>query len=603
VNSPVDLAGGAEVAVSPGAALTLSGEVLYGGLVKTGAGRLTLAGTLATCGGLELLDGVICVSSDKAFGTLSSDKVRARAGTLAFGHPQGREMVFDVPVVQDGQTSDTNVVYRTDTPVTLGAFSHKNGFFVKYGPETLTIDAPDGKQMYFYANNKNGGTSDTKLVFNDDGSCSIPKGVHPVAVAQGELKFTGGEGSVVSNLGSIRVGVPLASAPDRICPAQLTVDGVDFRGNMGECFYPGFSMNPATHNATSIIRVVNGGVLNVRTVQPGYACTKDNTRVVFALTNGIYRTHVNGSYVSRGRLDSTPSKYVIVHYLMNASRTEFSSRVYMDGSVRVDADNGSYFGSMNGRPVTLVWNYANRIYGEMLFRGGSTLAMGDIEEQTGQTRPLTFAFDDGRWVYDEENGDKVWPAPLTEYIRYEMRGRGVVLSPAAGRTFRTLARFEGDGGVVNAGEGTIAFGSGTCAFNGVLEIEKPQGAADLSDAGALQSLQVSGAGALVGAEVENLMILHPLNDDWSSAASLPVLRDCTLGRVNIEAGRSESEPVASPIGVEAFPVARIAGSTVFNPGVWRLTGTGAKNIGGKFSLVGDTVYLKPDYRGFQLIVR
>ena len=184
-----------------------------------------------------------------------------------------------------------------------------------------------------------------------------------------------------------------------------------------------------------------------------------------------------------------------------------------------------------------------------------------------------------------------------------MRGRGVVLSPASGKTFRTLARFEGDGGVVNAGEGTIAFGSGTCAFNGVLEIEKPQGAADLSDAGALQSLQVSGAGALVGAEVENLMILHPLNDDWSSAASLPVLRDCTLGRVNIEAGRSESEPVASPIGVEAFPVARIAGSTVFNPGVWRLTGTGAKNIGGKFSLVGDTVYLKPDYRGFQLIVR
>ena len=603
VDVPLELAGVTEVAVSPGAALTLSGEVLYGGLVKTGAGRLTLAGALATYGGLELRDGVTFVSSDRAFGTLALDSVCVRAGTLAFSHPQGREMVFDVPVVQDGQTSDTNVVYRTDTPVTLKEFSHKSGFIVKYGPEPLTIDAPAGKQMYFYALNKNGGTSDTKLVFNEDGSCSIPKGVHPVGIAQGELNFTGGEGSVVSNLGSIRVGVPLASAPDRICPAQLTVDGVDFRGNMGECFYPGFSMNPATHNATSIIRVVNGGVLNVRTVQPGYACTKDKTRVVFALTNGIYRTHVKESYVSRGRLDSTPSKYVIVHYLMNASRTEFSSKVYMDGSVRVDADNGSYFGAMDGKPVTLVWNYANRIYGEMLFRGGSTLAMGDIEEKTGQTRPLTFVFDDGRWVYDEENGDKVWPAPLTEYIRYEMRGRGVVLSPASGKTFRTLARFEGDGGVVNAGEGTIAFGSGTCAFNGVLEIEKPQGAADLSDAGALQSLQVSGAGALVGAEVENLMILHPLNDDWSSAASLPVLRDCTLGRVNIEAGRSESEPVASPIGVEAFPVARIAGSTVFNPGVWRLTGTGAKNIGGKFSLVGDTVYLKPDYRGFQLIVR
>ena len=603
VNSPLDLAGVAEVAVSPGAALTLSGEVLYGGLVKTGAGRLTLAGTLATCGGLELLDGVICVSSDKAFGTLSSDKVRARAGTLLFNHPQGREMVFEVPVVQDGETGDTNAVYRTDTPVTLGAFSHKNGFFVKYGPETLTIDAPDGKQMYFYANNKNGGTSDTKLVFNDDGSCSIPKGVHPVAVAQGELKFTGGEGSVVSNLGSIRVGVPLASAPDRICPAQLTVDGIDFRGNMGECFYPGFSMNPATHNATSIIRVVNGGVLNVRTVQPGYACTKDNTRVVFALTNGIYRTHVTGSYVSRGRVDSTPSKYVIVHYLMNASRTEFSSRVYMDGSVRVDADNGSYFGSMNGRPVTLVWNYANRIYGEMLFRGGSTLAMGDIEEKTGQTRPLTFAFDDGHWHYDAENGDKIWPAPLTEFVRYEMRRRGVILSPAAGKTFRTEAKFEGEGGVVNAGEGTVAFAEGTCAFGGVLEVVKEGAVADLSGAGDLQSLKVAGNGTVSGVNAARLTVRHPVGTDWSSAAGLPVLHDCVVSRVDIDAGRTRESPVAGIDGAAAFPVARISGTTVFDPGAWRLTGTGIKSLGGEFTLVGDTVYVKPEYRGFQMIVR
>ena len=603
VDVPLELAGVTEVAVSPGAALTLSGEVLYGGLVKTGAGRLTLAGALATCGGLELRDGVTFVSSDRAFGTLSSDRVCARAGTLIFKQSEGREMVFDVPVVQDGQTTDTNVVYRTDTPVTLKEFSHKNGFIVKYGPEPLTIDAPAGKQMYFYALNKNGGTSDTKLVFNEDGSCSIPKGVHPVGIAQGELKFTGGEGSVVSNLGSIRVGVPLASAPDRICPAQLTVDGVDFRGNMGECFYAGFYLNPATHNATSIVRVVNGGVLNVRTVQPGYACTKDKTRVVFALTNGIYRTHVSESYISRGRLDATPSKYVIVHYLMDASRTEFSSKVYMDGSVKVDADNGSYFGSMNGRPVTLVWNNANRIYGEMLFRGGSTLAMGDIEEKTGQTRPLTFAFDDGRWIYDQENGDKVWPAPLTEFIRYEMRGRGVVLSPADGKTFRTFAKFEGEGGVVNAGRGTVAFEAGTCAFGGVLEIAEKEGAADLSNAGKIESLTVAGSGSLVGADVARLTVKLPVDADWTAKAEIPVLDGCAIGRLCVDVGRTEDSPAAEPLGVAAFPVARIAGATEVDPAACRLVGSGRKNVGGEFSLVGDTLYMKPEWKGLTLIVK
>ena len=603
IATPLELGGSTGFDISTGASLTLVSSVSFGGIVKSGGGALVLEGLIASSLGVEMQAGTLEVKSESALGTISSDKLIARSGTLVFNHPEGKEMVIDVPIEQEGQNSKTTVVYRADTPVTIKNFSNKTGFIVKSGAATMTIDVPSRKEITFLPDNLQGGTASTQLGFLQDGTVSFTAG-QPVRIAEGELRFTGGDGSVVVNKGSFRVGVPLSVRPEKYTPAMLTVDGVEFYGSGGECFYPGFNMDPNLHNPTSIIRVINGGLLKVKVVQPGYNSTKDKTCCIFALTNGTYRSTVASTYISRGRLDSTPSRYTIVRYLMNNAKVEFSEgSALMDGSITLDADNGSFWGAGSGKPMELKWNNANRIYGTMHFRSGSTFACKKISEVVGQNRLLEIVFEDAKWHYDAENGDKVWPAPLTEFIRYEMRGRGVVLSPAAGKTFSTLAKFEGEGGVVNAGKGTIAFKSGTCAFEGVLDVVEEEGAANLSEAGAVEALQVAGAGAIVGANVGKLTVKAIVDTDWTPKAKIPVLKDCTINRLCIDVGRTEDSPAAEPVRVEAFPVARIAGSTEINLATCRLVGSGRKNVGGEFTLVGDTLYVKPEYKGLMLIVK
>ena len=43
--------------------------------------------------------------------------------------------------------------------------------------------------------------------------------------------------------------------------------------------------------------------------------------------------------------------------------------------------------------------------------------------------------------------------------------------------------------------------------------------------------------------------------------------------------------------------------TEINPATCRLVGSGRKNVGGEFSLVGDTLYMKPEWKGLMLIVK
>ena len=114
---------------------------------------------------------------------------------------------------------------------------------------------------------------------------------------------------------------------------------------------------------------------------------------------------------------------------------------------------------------------------------------------------------------------------------------------------------------------------------------------------------MAGAGAIVGANVGKLTVKAIVDADWTPKAKIPVLKDCTINRLCIDVGRTEDSPAAEPVGVEAFPVARIAGSTEINLATCRLVGSGRKNVGGEFTLVGDTLYVKPEYKGLMLIVK
>lgn len=599
---PLDLASETELAVASGAELTLDGGVVNGALVKTGRGRLVLSSPLATHAGLTSRDGTVVVTDAAAFGTSRYDETRLRAGTLEIDAADGAPITVASPVKLDGLSGKTTVVFNVKTDVTLKDFNGETGYILTRGGGTLTIDVPAGEKRILYPGDVIGDTESTPIAFPADGS--EPTGhCSPVRIADGELRVTGGAGAVLENLGSVRIGVPLA-APGSGKPAVLTVDGIEFNCQFGASFYPGYNAKSSSYNTTAILRILNGGKVFVKFIQPGYACTQSGTRCVFALTNGFFRSVADGGgYVSRGRLDATLSTETLVQYRLNASRVEFTNMAYMDGSVKLDADNGSYFGGCDGSPLLLKWNYAQRIYGEMLFRNGSTLALREITEVKGQTRPLTFAFDDAEWRYDAEGGDKTWPAPAYGFIRYEMRGRGVVLRPAAGKTFRTDAPFTGTGGVVNAGKGTVAFGPGACAFSGVLEVADADGAVDLSAAGSVTNLSLAGPGAVVGGTLAGVRFARTFADDWTTADAVPVLRDCAVsGAVAVDAGRTAEDPLPVPRAAGVFAVARLD-RTAVDLTRWRLTGTGDRMIGGAFSLVDGVVYVKPCLRGFSVIIR
>ena len=60
----------------------------------------------------------------------------------------------------------------------------------------------------------------------------------------------------------------------------------------------------------------------------------------------------------------------------------------------------------------------------------------------------------------------------------------------------------------------------------------------------------------------------------------------------MDAGRTAENPLVPGLFAEPVAIAKISGTTVFNPSQWRLVNTGVKNLGGEFRLVGDTVYLQ-----------
>ena len=114
---------------------------------------------------------------------------------------------------------------------------------------------------------------------------------------------------------------------------------------------------------------------------------------------------------------------------------------------------------------------------------------------------------------------------------------------------------------------------------------------------------MAGSGSLVGADVARLTVKLPVDADWTAKAEIPVLDGCAIGRLCVDVGRTEDSPAAEPLGVAAFPVARISGASEVDPAACRLVGSGRKNVGGEFSLVGDTLYMKPEWKGLMLIVK
>ena len=434
-----------------------------------------------------------------------------------------------------------------------------------------------------------GGVNSTNhnATFPEDGS--EPSDIHTtLGVAEGELRFAGHGNSRARVLGVTMVGLPTSSGTGG---QTLTLDNVFFDCTEANYVYNGWQNSSKLKNQHSVIKIINGARLAVKATMPGYSCSDANSSIVYAITNGTYSfSSSGGGYLSRGYAGT--GTRAIVRYHLNASQLYTTEKANLDGSLELDLDNGSTFSTEDGKPVSFNKGNDNRLYGEILVRGGSTFMFSGIDEPA-QNRDFTIAFDNGKWVYDANNGDKTYPASQNGHVIYEMRGRGVILSPSAGCTFTTMAPFIGKGGVVNAGLGTIAFADGTALFKGTVEAISEASTVDFSNCNqTLEGNGFKGAGTIKGATIYKAKLPVEFDDTLNAGEGAVNFEDCALsGLITVNAGRTLENPLPRIPLPKPIAVAKISGSTTIDVSKFRLKGTGQKNIAGVFELKNGTIYL------------
>lgn len=608
IDAPMELNASTPIKLASGVELSLNGRIGYGGLDKFGRGHLTLGGTLALGGqGFISRDGLVTVTNATALGTTSADVAKFAAGTLEFAHPDGEPMTINAAVSGAAEeTGKTTLVFKVESDATLKNFANTNNRLLKRGAGVLTLDFDEARTITGLMSADLDTTSNIGCTYPADGS--EPSGYRfPFGIAEGELKLVGrGEAPVtVTSRAKTLVGLPTEEAESSA--AILTLDNVKFVSS-DYSFYIGYQTGSATYkNRKAIVRILNGSTLQVSAgVVVGYSSSYAAGRCQVMMTNGTYRIVAADGSLSRGGLAS--GQTANVEYLMNKSSFIVKTSIVTDGSTYMDADNGSYFGGENRTPMVLKYNNQNhaRIYGELFFHNGSTLALSEIVETKDpngkRKRDLVFAFDDAEWIYDAACGDKVWPVAEEGHNKYEMRGRGVILKPAAGNTFETLEPFTGEGGVVNAGEGTVKFGEDAYQCAGTLEITEPAGTIDVSadDGTSHTVIPVKGQGTLKGAKATRIVIKADAADDWTGI-STPTLEDCTAGTVVIDMGRTAENPMSGTFP-QNVAVAKWTGAGALPR--FRLSNTGIRNVGADFTVDPDgTVRMTPHEVGIILIVR
>ena len=597
----LDLIASIPVSISANASLCISGAVKDGGIDKSGKGRLTIAGPLSTRHGVTLRDGILTIAATDALGIAPRDRATLKGGTLEIADGVNAVVPGMVSISADG--AQKAVVVNTESDVSFSGFDVAEGFLVKRGKGAMTVNVPAETTVAISASASPVGqgdhhTADAGINFPADGS--EPTGMRgPLSVVEGELRLVGqGVNACVKSLGTTYVSVPTPS-PVAAQP-MLTLDNValDCRS-----LYNGWCLGrPAFSTRSSTIRVLNGSVLSWTDSMPGYACTADGFFATYAATNSTLRYVTDNAYLTRGRLDGAGT-VPIVRYFLNSSSFEVGSVMVLDGSILIDLDNGSRFGCPDGRTTSLAYGTPARVYGEIFTRNGSCLALSAISEQAGQTRDLTLAFDGGEWQWSDDLGDRTLSASAVGHIRWEMRGKGVVLKPVAGKTLTVNAPFDGQGGIVVDGAGTVAFGAEAYVFRGTADVR--QGTLDLSSAGELVGASFSGDGVVKGGVLKEPSICVALSDAWENTNGVPLFSDCAFsGKVTVKPGRDEDNLLALPAKLNPTPVAKIAGTTNLDLSLWRIERASVQDARGVFTLVGDTVYLTPaSVPGLMVVVR
>lgn len=625
IEAPPDLT----LAVASGAKLTIDGEIVVGGIVKDGRGTVSVENAAnEPSAGVTVREGLLTASTP---GALGKGPIALKGGTLEIN---GEGVVDASSVMLATEYAATAAVVKVDADVSMPAPSATQGAFIKRGPGRLTL-VGDRSVPICGPNSGTLATENDKRVmstttFDAEGNYAVD-GQYAFGgfnVADGELVLRGAAPDVTFSVPAY-VCVGIGTSQGAASPG-LVVDHATLACS-GSRFLFGTTYNSSFADSPYLI------VTNKATLTGTFSCGQDAytanlaARVLFddSVHYSPYRfypmrgnkhaeyVYRNGSalYVNKGGTDAPTKAYDGVVFNDGTATLTFSNSVL----ARKTAIASDVF-----LPVTIAGESSGKAH-DVRMRDGSTLYSNWVTNKySASAAMLTVGFDNSEWkpIRSDETGDFTFDFPPYESVRFEMEGRGVILSPSEGRTFSVVSPFVGEGGLRKQGSGTLAFASkdgmkswdfaGTMSLEGGI-VTLDEGAAragakvDIApdatlvlNGTTLEGPVVSGGGTVSNGTLDSSRIMVDVTDAGEVSSSVKFSNVAFAGRTVIDFGRTVETPV--PNHTMTVALFSYAGNAPDVSG-WQARGLGRENVIGSFDAANGVVTCTISRTGFVLIVR
>ena len=574
--------------VGEGAALTLSGTYQYGPFKLIGGGKASFDGL-----------------ADHLYETFI-----AKYGVLEVTGPGAQ--TWDGQLTLNQNSTNDIFIVKNDVDLTMPCptGSDGNGELVKRGAGTLTLTVGAGETKTLASGYGKGivGTSYgvwgtdaihvNQLEYDAQSGMIVNSGVPAFLISEGELRIVGeGEGAKVNVGGICDVGI--STRTGTVQPG-LVLDNVFLHQTKwpNNWFFLGHGINSAAaanpHSGdfakAPYVELTNNATLKCSQFEIGRLCAGTDVKARLVVDGSTFNP-VN--WFAPGEADTQGQKPEIV--FRNGSKL-YTRSILLRTDLDIDFDNtviaNSEFESTLGllpikiAPLTTV--SVSSFTGTYNFRNKSVFHCNVIDPRSLNVaiyRPLTLNFDDSTWIPTNQVMDFTFEWPVPERVLIAVTNIGLHLPVPAASTWTMNQPVKGTGGVVMDGEGTLKFGSGAVAYTGVTRLDS--GTVDLSSAGDVAALTISGGGTLKDATVGALTLQTAMED--GEPVSVPTLDGVTARRrtIDFQGQLSEAEVKA----LSNVVIGHYAGT---EPGgaKWRIVGTPLTNARGQVAYENGDIVLQ-----------
>ena len=572
--------------VGEGAALTLSGTYQYGPFKLIGGGKASFD-SLAD----HLYDAFI-----------------AKYGVLEVTGPGAQ--TWDGQLTLNQNSTNDIFIVKNDVDLTMPCptGSGGDGELVKRGTGTLTLTVGAGETKTLAGGRGKGhistsyniwGTSvtDVNQFAYDAGSGMVTNsGVPAFVVAEGEMRIEGKGNNAKVNVGGI-CDIGIASATGTAQPG-LVLDNVwlnqtrspenwSFLAHGINCNEGGVSRSDDFAVSPYLI-LTNNAIFRCAQFEIGRMCG-GNVAPRLVVDGSTFFPYYwfspnQSSYESvKPELIFRNGARLFTRYLLLYRDVD----IYFDNTVIAypGTDVNGPLGTIKIYPISSM-TLTTATY---IFRNGSKLYCHEIDPinlNAQKFGPVTLSFDDSTWIPStNEVADYTFEWAKPEQVLIAVTNVGLRLPVPAAATWTMNQPVKGTGGVVMDGEGVLKFGPGAIAYTGVTRLDS--GTVDLSSAGDVAALTISGSGTLKDASIGALTLQTFMED--GVPVSVPTLDGVTARRRVIDFQNQLSE--AEVKALSNVVIGHYEGTAPGNA-KWRIAGTPLTNARGHVSCANGDIVLQ-----------